>query len=419
MTPFELSLLFFLQMAAILLACQVVGRAARWLGQPQVVGEMIAGVVLGPSLLGLFLPDWQQALFPKPALAVLFVVSQLGLALYMFLVGIEFRTELFRTHARGAAAVSVAGMLTPFALGAALALWLVRQDGLFGSDTQPGVAALFLGAAMSITAFPMLARIIYERGLAGSALGTLCLAAGAIDDASAWCVLAIVLASFHSDWWTAVWAIGGGCAYFGVVLVVVRPLALYVHRHVERVGELSPAILAMILATVMLGAWFTDMIGIYAVFGAFLLGAVVPRGRLADELQRKLEPVIVTLLLPLFFTYSGLNTRLDLLNSWQLWGWTLIVLAAAVLGKGVACWGAARAMGADQRTALATGALMNSRGLMELIALNIGLQQGVITERLFSIMVVMAIVTTLMTAPVFELVYGRWARAQGLLAQRA
>jgi Kef-type K+ transport system membrane component KefB len=391
----------------------------RYLGQPQVVGEMIAGVVLGPSVFGLLWPDGQQALFPRESMSILFAVSQLGLALYMFLVGVEFRTELFRLHIRSAAAVSIAGMATPFALGALMALWLAREGDLFASTVNGWEAALFLGAAMSITAFPMLARIIYERGLSGTSLGTLALAAGAIDDASAWCVLAVVLASFGDSWSLVLKAIGGGALYCLLTLTLVRRALVPLGRAAERRGAITEPMLAVTLILLVLGAWFTDWIGIYAVFGAFVMGAAMPRGFFSTQIQKLVEPLTVALLLPLFFTYSGLNTRLDLVDSWRLWGIALVALAAACLGKGVACWGAARLRGEDQRTSLAIGTLMNARGLMELIILNIGLQEGIITQQLFTIMVLMAIVTTLMATPIFELVYGRHARRQGTLGKVA
>jgi Kef-type K+ transport system membrane component KefB len=282
---------------------------------------------------------------------------------------------------------------------------------------DPFEAALFVGAAMAITAFPMLARIIYERGLTGTSLGTLALAAGAIDDGAAWCVLAVVLASLDHDWSVAAKAIGGGLAYAVVVLTVGRRWLMPLARRAEAAGKITEPMLVFVLALVMLGAWYTDVIGIYAVFGAFILGVAMPRGFFAEQLQKLMEPLTVALLLPLFFTYSGLNTRLDLVDSPALWLIALVVLAAACLGKGGACWAAARWHGEDNRTALAIGALMNARGLMELIILNIGLQRGIISQTFFSIMVVMAIVTTLMAAPLFEWVYGRQARKSGLLGR--
>jgi Kef-type K+ transport system membrane component KefB len=415
MTSAQLSAAFFLQMFVILVACRLVGALSRRLGQPQVVGEMIAGVFLGPSLFGFFFPGAQQLLFPKESLKVLYVGAQLGVGLYMFLVGVEFDIETFRKRARSAASVSFAGMAAPFVLGAALAMALVKVPGLFSERATLFEAMLFLGAAMSITAFPMLARIIYERGLTGTSLGTLALAAGAIGDAGAWCVLAIVLASFGAGPMLAVKAIGGGVVYAVLVLTVGRRLLVWFSGATERAGQITNSLLALTLMLFMLAVWVTDSIGIHAVFGGFLLGIAMPRGFFARELQRQLEPFAVVFLLPMFFTFSGLNTRLDMVNSTQLLLIAGAVIAAACLGKGGACWAAARLNGEDNRTALAVGALMNSRGLMELIIINIGLQKGVIQPALFSIMVLMAIVTTLMTSPLFEWVYGRHARKTGLL----
>jgi Kef-type K+ transport system membrane component KefB len=417
MTAAQLSVAFFLQMFVILAAARVVGSLARRFGQPQVVGEMIAGVLLGPSLFGYFAPELQAHLFPKDSIKVLYVGAQLGVGLYMFLVGVDFKTELFRSRAKSAAAVSISGMVVPFGLGALLAIWLVGVPNLFSAKATTLEAMLFLGAAMAITAFPMLARIIYERGLTGTSLGTLALAAGAIDDAAAWCVLAIVLASFGDGPMVAVKAIAGGIAYGVVITTLGTKLLKPLGDMVEREGKLSNTVLGIVLMLFMLAAWMMDAIGIHAVFGGFLLGVAMPRGALTRELQKQLEPITVVLLLPMFFTFSGLNTRLDMVNSWQMLAIALVVLLAACLGKGVACWAAARATGQDNRTALAVGSLMNARGLMELIILNIGLSKGLIQAGLFSIMVLMAIVTTLMASPLFEWVYGRHARASGKLGE--
>jgi len=415
MTGPQLSAAFFFQMFIILVACRLVGAMSRRLGQPQVVGEMIAGVFLGPSLLGFFFPDLQQLIFPKDSLKVLYVGAQLGVGLYMFLVGVEFDITTFRSRARSATSVSFAGMAAPFVFGGALAVGLVKVPGLFSAKATLTEAVLFLGASMSITAFPMLARIIYERGLTGTPLGTLALAAGAIGDAGAWCVLAIVLASFGAGPMIAVKAIGGGIAYAVFVLTVGRKLLTRLGSATERAGQVTPTILALTLLLFMVAVWITDSIGIHAVFGGFLLGIAMPRGFFARELQRQLEPFAVVFLLPMFFTFSGLNTRLDMVNSPQLLLIAVAVIAASCIGKGGACWAAARLNGEDNRTALAVGTLMNSRGLMELIIINIGLQKGVIEPALFSIMVLMAIVTTLMASPMFEWVYGRHARKVGAL----
>ncbi len=405
MSPFELSIVVFLQLAVILLACRVVGWLARGVGQPQVVGEMIAGVLLGPSLLGALAPGAMETVFPagSGAMPVLYCVAQIGLVLYMFLVGIEFDAGLLRERGRAALLVSSAGMLAPFALGAALAMPLHRDGAFFPPGVSLGEAVLFLGAAMSITAFPMLARIIRERRLAGTKLGTLALAAGSIDDAVAWCVLAIVLASTSGDAYVAVLAIGGGAVYGVVTLTIGRRLLKPLGRQADRTGDLSPTAFSLILALLMLAAWITDRIGVYAVFGAFILGVAMPRGRLAEILPARIEPLTTHLLLPLFFVYSGLNTRIDLLDRWEHWAAAGAILAAACLGKLVACWAAARLSGATSRESAAVGALMNARGLMELILLNIGLEHGIITPELFSALVVMAIATTLMASPLFQL----------------
>ena len=309
-------------------------------------------------------------------------------------------------------------MLAPFVLGGALAVALVAVPGLFSEKATLLESMLFLGAAMSITAFPMLARIIYERGLTGTELGTLALAAGAIGDAGAWCVLSVVLASFGAGALVAVKAILGGAIYAALILTVGRKLLKRLGTAAEKAGALTPSLLGVTLLLFMLAVWFTDSIGIHAVFGGFLLGIAMPRGFFAREIQRQLEPFAVVFLLPMFFTFSGLNTRLDLVSSPQLLLIAGAVILVACLGKGGACWAAARLHGEDNRTALALGTLMNSRGLMELIIINIGLQKGIIEPSLFSILVLMAIVTTLMASPMFEWVYGRHARRTGALGAK-
>src|SRR5882762_6196939 len=340
MNNVHLAIQFFIQLAVILLFCRLVGAIALRLGQPQVVAEMLAGVLLGPSLFGLLWPEAQHWLFPwdptqkmRDTQSYLFPASQLGLALYMFVVGMEFRVDIVRRKLTSSIAVSVAGMLTPFVLGAGLAWILFDHTALFPTKTSLFEAMLFLGASMCITAFPMLARIIHFKKLTGTTMGTVALGAGAIDDATAWCLLAVVLASFEKNWSHALVNITGGIAYVALTLLIVRPLLL-------------------------------------------------------------------------FFTYSGLNTKIALLNTSFLWAMCGAVLIAAILGKGVACWIAARATGIPNREALGIGTLMNARGLMELIIINIGLQRGIISEGLFATLVIMAVVTTLMASPVFEQLVG-------------
>jgi Kef-type K+ transport system membrane component KefB len=415
-SPADFSVHFFLQLAVIILTCRVVG----WLGQklfrqPQVVGEMIAGVVLGPSLLGLFFPDIQNAIFPKETRNVLYVGAQLGVGLYMFMVGLTLRLDHFQSKAKSAATVSAAGIAAPFVLAALITPFLLTVPGLFTAGISQANATLFMGACIALTAFPMLARIINERGLANSSLGTLTLTAGAFDDAASWCVLALVLATFGAGPGVAVIAIVGAILYTGFMILFGRKLLAPLGRAVEARGEMSTQVLAITMLLFCLSAFLMDAIGIHAIFGGFLIGVCMPRGLFVEELKRKVEPLAVVLLLPMFFTYSGLNTRMDMVNSVSLLLIALGILLVSVLAKFGACWAAARLSGEDNRTALGIGALMNSRGLMELIIINIGLQKGIIGPTLFSMLVLMAIITTVMATPLFEAVYGKKARETGEL----
>ena len=409
----QLAVQFFIQIGIILVFCRIVGAIAARMGQPQVVAEMIAGVLLGPSLFGLVWPEAQHWLFPwdktqgtRDTQSYLFPASQLGLALYMFVVGMEFRMDIVRRRLKSSIAVSVAGMVAPFVLGAGLAWVFFHYTDLFPKRTSLTEAMLFLGASMCITAFPMLARIIHFKKLSGTTMGTVALGAGAIDDATAWCLLAVVLASFDNNWSHALVNIGGGIGYVTVTLLLIRPLLAKIEDLLIKDAEMTEAGLVVGLALMALGAWFTDLIGLHAVFGAFVMGAAIPRGVIARDLMARIQPLTVALLLPLFFTYSVLNSKIGLLNSTFLWLMCAAVLVAAVLGKGVACWLAARATGISNREALGIGTLMNARGLMELIIINIGLQRGVISEGLFAILVIMAVITTLMASPIFERLVG-------------
>ena len=405
MSNHDLTVLFFLQLAFILVVTRLVGLVIRRFHQPQVVGEMVGGVLIGPSLLGALWPSAHAALFPPQSISLIYSVSQLGLVLYLFLVGTEFDLGLLRRHLRSAASVSLAGILVPFALGCTLAYYLAGDAALFSPQVQTWEAMLFTGAAMSITAFPMLARIIDERGLTGTALGTLTLAAGGLNDAAAWCILAVVLASFSGDTAIALRALVGGAAYAALIWWVVRPLLKRLQPTAAGTDGLKGAHWTLMLVLLMAGAWFTDYIRIYAVFGAFVLGMAMPRGRLTEELQRSCAPLTTYLLVPLFFVYSGLHTRLDLVFAPGLWGILLLIVVLACLGKAVACGIAARLHGERPRDALAIGVLMNARGMMELLLLNIGLEQGLITPTFFTLMVAMTVITTLMATPLFELIY--------------
>lgn len=412
----QLSVVFFLQMFVILATCRLVG----WIGQkyfhqPQVVGEMIAGVILGPSLFGLLLPELQKSLFPAEMKGILYVGAQLGVGMYMFLVGLGFRGDHFKSNLKSAAAVSISGMTAPFLVAIAITPWLMSVPGLFSEKATTFNATLFMGACIAITAFPMLARIIHERGLSQTKLGTLSLSAGAIDDAGAWCVLALVLASFGAGPELAIKTIAGGMIFAAFMILVAPKLLAPLARAAEKYETLPPTLFALVLMAFMLCAFTADAIGLHAVFGGFLLGAVMPRGKLTQEIKRQLEPFVVIVLIPIFFTYSGLNTQLTMVNNIELLAIAAVILVGSIIAKGVACWGAARLCGADNRTAMGIGALMNARGLMELIIINIGLQAGVIGTALFSMMVLMAVITTLMASPLFEAVYGKRARETGEL----
>lgn len=400
---------FFLELAVIIGACRLVGLVAKRVGQPQVVGEMIAGVLLGPSLLGRMAPEVQHQLFPQgQASTVLYTAAQIGLVLYMFLIGLNFDVNLIKHRAGTAIAVSTAGIVTPLALGALVALPLLAGGDYFDKSVTLVMAMMFLGASIATTAFPMLARIIFEQRLSGTPLGTLALACGAADDALSWCILAIVLAIHQGNPALAATAIIGGIIYTLVLLTIGRKAFRVLGTVSERQKTISPQVLRVVLILLMTCAWFTDTIGIYAIFGAFTLGVAMPSGFFADQLTARLEPLVTTLLLPLFFVYSGLNTQIGLLNSPKLWAVTAGILLVSVAGKGVACTLAARLKKVPLRESIALGSLMNARGLIELILLNIGLEAGIITPTLFTILVLVAIVTTLMATPIFEFAYGRY-----------
>ena len=399
---------FFLELAVILIACRLVGLASERLGQSQVVGEMIAGVLLGPSLLGRLAPGIQHDLFPSgPANTVLYTAAQIGLVLYMFLVGLNFDVNLIKHRVGTAAAVSTAGIAAPLALGALVAAPLLGSGIYFDKSVTLVMAMMFLGASIATTAFPMLARIIYERRLSGTPLGTLALACGAADDAFSWCILATVLAVHRGSAAVAATAIIGGIFYALLLLTIGRRGLSVLGVISERRQAVTAPMLSTVLILLVTCAWFTDTIGIYAIFGAFILGVAMPSGFFAQYLTNTLEPLVTTFLLPLFFVYSGLNTQVGLLNTAALWAVTLEILVISIAGKGIACTLAARVRKVAWRESVALGSLMNARGLIELILLNIGLEAGIITPTLFSILVLVAIVTTLMATPVFELVYGR------------
>ena len=391
---------FFIAVVVILLFCRAVSWTIGRVGQPPVVGEMVAGVLLGPSLLGAIAPRVEHELFPAVLKPVLYIAGQIGLVAFMFQAGHEFRSHLDRHIARAAAIVSTAGILAPSALGVLLALGAHGRVGIFVSGVSPTVTESFVGVALAITAFPMLARIITERGLSGTRYGSLALASGAIDDVVAWCLLAGVLAVASGRPKPILIALGGIVVFALLVFYVARPLLARTLRHA---GSVSDGQVLVVVAVLFAAAWFTDEIGLYAVFGAFCVGMAMPRGAASERAVGTISTSNRIVFLPMFFVYSGLNTRFGLLGNRPLLVFSVLAVTVAVAGKFCACWLAARISGQDRATAFRLGALMNARGLMQLIALNVGLQAGIINSELFTALVLVALVTTLMASPVLSL----------------
>ncbi|WP_189920116.1 cation:proton antiporter [Kitasatospora xanthocidica] len=386
---------------AVILTCQASAWAVRRLGQPAVIGEILAGILLGPSLLGWLAPDLQHWLLPPAVLPITSSLGNLGLLVFLFLVGFELDLGSLRGHSRTAAAVSQAGILVPLALGCALA-WAMYPT-LAPAHTGRTAFVLFIGTALSITAFPVLARILSDRGLATTQLGALAMACAAASDAIAWCLLAGVVALCAAGSPVSALTTLALAAAVTAALVALRPGLLRLLQRAERASD------ELVMVTVFVGmcltAYVTDRIGVHPLFGAFLFGAVTPRGLPAlERCTARLRAVAVPILLPLFFVDTGLHTDFARLAAGpSLWLWTLAVLGAAVAGKWGSATLAARLTGCAWRPAAALGVLMNCRGLTELVVLNIGRQLGVIGTDLFSILVLMALLTTAATTPLLNL----------------
>ncbi|GAA3840052.1 cation:proton antiporter [Streptomyces coacervatus] len=378
-------------------------------GQPPVVGEMIAGVLLGPSLFGLLAPGLSAEVFPSELKPVLYVAGQIGLVALMFAAGYEFRTHAGRGLAGTAVAVSSAGVTIPLALGVVLTLVAHGHVGIFVDGVSVWVTAAFVGVALAITAFPMLARIITERGLAGSRFGSLALASGATDDAVAWILLAGVLSVAKGEAGPVLKAVGGSLLFVTVLFLLGRRLLAWI---VARPGLGDDTRLLFTVAVLFCAAWFTDTIGLYAVFGAFCVGMAMPRGEASEHLVRTTQSVTQVVFVPMFFTYSGLNTRFDVFSDPSVTAFGAAAVVLAVAGKFGGCWAAARLRGEPGPVAVRVGALMNARGLMQLIALNIGLAAGIVSEELFTALVLVALITTVMTVPVLSRLDHRDARSR-------
>ncbi|RSM71883.1 cation:proton antiporter [Kibdelosporangium aridum] len=400
---------FFLAAVIILITCRLVAMAARRLGQPPVVGEMIAGVLLGPSLLGLLFPGVQEALFPDAVRPMLYVVSHIGLVAFMFEVGHEFASQKVRGLGRPAGTISLAGVTAPLVLGVALILLMHGQVDVLNEDIPLGVSALFVGVTLAITAFPMLARIITERKLTGSRLGSLAMASGAIDDGIAWILLAVTIGLATGDPNRILVTAGGTVLFLVILYFGAKPALAWL---MSRPGTAIEHLVLVTAIVLFAAAWWTDSIGLYSVFGGFCVGFIFPRGEVANRVVAAISPVTKLVFLPLFFAYSGLNTSFGLLFTVPLVLLTVACVAVAIAGKFGACWLAGRLAGEESPVAMRVGVLMNARGLMQLIALNVGLQTGIATPALFSVLVVVAIVTTVMTAPWLSLLDKRAERRQ-------
>lgn len=389
-----------LALIVVIVSGQLLGRLFAILQQPPVIGEVVAGIMLGPSLLGTIAPEAYAYILPQAIAPYLGIFAQLGVVLYMFIVGLELDASVLREKGHATIAISHASIVAPFVLGAALAL------GLYPSMAPAGVAftpfALFLGAAMSVTAFPVLARILTDRKLDKTELGIISLACAATDDVTAWCLLAFVVGVAQSEVGGALLVVGFTIAYVAAMFLVVRPLLARL-VHVAEAG-LTKGIAIPIFVGLLASAWFTEFIGIHAIFGAFLFGACIPHdSRVARELPRRLEDFVAIVLLPAFFAFTGMRTQIGLISGWENWLWCAAIIGVATLGKFGGSTLMARLAGMSWRDSSALGILMNTRGLMELIVLNIGLELGVISPRLFAMMVIMALVTTIGTTPVLYL----------------
>ena len=399
-------LLLMLQIAVVLVAARGVGFLFRKIRQPQVVGEMVAGIMLGPSLLGWLAPGASAVLFPVASLGYLNTLSQVGLLIFMFLVGLEFDPKLLRGRGHTALVTSHVSIVAPFFLGAALALYLYPR--LSDDSVSFNGFALFMGAAMSVTAFPVLARILTERNLLGTRVGAIAIACAAVDDVTAWTILAVVVAIVRAAAVeTPLWlTLTGTAIYMAAMIVVVRRALRMLESFYHSRGRLTQDMVAVTLLLLLASAWTTEWLGIHALFGAFALGAVMPKEPgLVHGLREKLEDLTVVFLLPLFFAFTGLRTSIGLVTDPEMWTIAALIMLVAVAGKFGGSTLAARATGLDWREAGAVGILMNTRGLMELVILNIGLELGVISPAVFTMMVMMALLTTFMTTPLLELIY--------------
>lgn len=396
-----------LQIAVVIGASRAVALVFQKMHQPKVIGEMFAGIMLGPSLLGWVAPNVSAVLFPASSLGYLNALSQVGVVIYMFLVGLALNPQELRERGHAAVLTSHVSIIAPFVLGASLALFLYPR--LSDDSVSFTSFALFMGAAMSITAFPVLARILIERRMLGTGLGTLAITCAAVDDVTGWCILAyiVVITRAHQHPSMPLWlTLTGLAAFLLVMLYGVRPLMGGLERAYSKRGQLSENTIAVMVVVLLASALTSEKLGLHLLFGSFLAGTIMPKGReFVRYVLDKFESVTVVLLMPLFFAFTGLRTSVRLIQGGQMWLYCAAIVAVAVAGKLGGSMIAARAAGTSWREAAGLGILMNTRGLMELVILNIGLDIGVISPAIFSMMVLMALLTTFMTTPLLERVY--------------
>lgn len=388
-------------LTVLMVTARLLGLLCHRLNQPAVIGEIIGGVLLGPSALGRFSPAAQQIVLPPDGAPILNGIAQLGVILYMLLVGLELDLDALRSRVRSTLAISGAGIIVPFTLGGALALVL------YGAHAPVGVGfgpfALFVAVSMSITAFPVLARILDDRGIQGTGLGMVALTCAAIDDVMAWCLLAIIIGAIRTTPSAALTTVALTAVYVAAMLTAARAFAVRTTARLDRGSNAGSGGMTVMLTAALLSAAIAEVIGVHAIFGAFLVGAIVPHdSRVARQAHERLADVVRVLLLPAFFALTGLRTQIGLLQTADDWMLCATIIAVATAGKfgGVAL--TASLTGLPWRDSAALGILMNTRGLVELIVLNIGLDLGILTPQLFTMLVIMAIVTTMMTSPVLD-----------------
>ena len=410
--------ILLIQIIAVLLMVRLFGFLFKHIGQPGVIGEIVAGIVLGPSVLGYFFPDVFQALFPPESLTNLELLSQVGLVLFMFVIGMELDFSVLKNKINETLVISHAGILVPFFLGIVASYWIYEEYAAAQTAFLP--FALFIGISMSITAFPVLARIIQERNMTKTSLGTLAIASAANDDVTAWCLLAVVIAIAKAGTFaSALYAIGLTALYIIIMFMVVRPFLKKVGEVYANQEVINKTFVALILLILIISSTLTEIIGIHALFGAFMAGVVMPPSiGFRKVMMEKVEDIALVFFLPLFFAFTGLRTEIGLINSPALWGVCLLLITVAVAGKLGGCAVAARLVGESWKDSFTIGTLMNTRGLMELVALNIGYEMGVLPPSIFVILVIMALVTTFMTTPLLHLVERIFARREERLSAK-